>query len=137
MVALQGGEHLSPALVPHDDVLSMIRHLRAPLVGNAHVADDEVGEGVCVVEAGVARGRDDVGELWKKMEKVFGVFFESVSEIRVRFFLSCSFLLVPPRGQIQRTRPPPKRAFPLFSHDKDSKRQKKKHNVSPLAGREK
>lgn len=64
VVALERVEHLSPALVPHDDVLPVVGHLRpAALEGHAHVAHDEVGEGVCVVEAGIARGGDDVGEL--------------------------------------------------------------------------
>ena len=73
MISLEGVEHLPPALVPHDHVLLVIRHLPS-LVGNAHVADDKVGERVGVVEAGVARGGDDVGELCRG-ERFLRVFF--------------------------------------------------------------
>lgn len=62
MVFFECRKHFFPSLVPHHDVLPVFRH-PTPRVGHAHVADDDVGQGVCVVEAGVAGGGDDVGEL--------------------------------------------------------------------------
>lgn len=62
MVPFERGEHLPPSLVPHHDVLPVLRHSLSR-ERDAHVADDEVGQGVRVVEAGVAGRGDDVGEL--------------------------------------------------------------------------
>jgi hypothetical protein len=43
-------------------VLPVARHF-SPFIRHPHVGNHEVGQRVCVVEAGVARGGDDVGEL--------------------------------------------------------------------------
>lgn len=62
MVSLQRVKHLPSSLVPNDDVLPVARHF-SPFIRHPHVGNHEVGQRVCVVEAGVARGGDDVGEL--------------------------------------------------------------------------
>mmetsp|Transcript_42255 Transcript_42255/g.67919 ORF Transcript_42255/g.67919 Transcript_42255/m.67919 type:complete len:234 (-) Transcript_42255:639-1340(-) len=54
--------HLRAAPVAHGDILRVPRHVRM-VIGNAHVPHHQVGQAVDVVEATVARRRDDVLEL--------------------------------------------------------------------------
>ena len=46
----------------------------AHLIGNGHVADDEIGQPVGVVKAAVARRGDDVGELVRRQREEGDVF---------------------------------------------------------------